>query len=186
MANPSSSESKNPQTTASPRCVGCGPCKGLGVVLALLGLGLFAVGSLVRPNDAEPENKRSAAESRSVSTEKVFDEKATLTWRENFNAALEEAAAVDRPVLLRFTAEWCLPCQVMDKNVFPDESVQSALLQRAIPVKIDIDQSANRELAARYGIRGIPTMVLVDAQGHELARGGFMSAEALVEFLQDA
>jgi thioredoxin-related protein len=58
------------------------------------------------------------------------------------------------------------------------------LAERVIPVALDIDEPRNADLALRHGVRGVPTLLLVDAQGTVLARGGFMSAEALVEFLR--
>ncbi len=114
--------------------------------------------------------------------EPVAAETETL-WRTEYDEALALAAEQDRPVLLRFTAEWCVPCQVMDKSVFPDRNVKAALAEHAVPVKIDIDEARNADVARRYGIRGIPALLLVDADGKELDRGGFMSAEALVKFV---
>lgn len=105
-------------------------------------------------------------------------------WGINYDAALAEAAEKKLPVLLRFTASWCPPCQVMDARVFPDARVQSAITQHAIPVMIDVDREESAGVARRYGVRGIPTLIRVDASGRELARGGFMSAEQLVEFLR--
>lgn len=105
-------------------------------------------------------------------------------WQTNYKEALALAAERNRPVLLRFTAEWCVPCQVMDRSVFADRQVQAALAEHVIPLKLDIDEERSADVARRFGVRGIPTLLLVDAGGEELARGGFMSAEALEEFLR--
>jgi len=72
----------------------------------------------------------------------------------------------------------------MDQNVFPNQDVKAALAAHVVPLKLDIDQESNAEIARRYGIRGIPTLLLVDSQGNELDRGNFMSAEALVKFVR--
>lgn len=105
-------------------------------------------------------------------------------WETDVEKGLKLAAAKERPALLRFTAQWCPPCQVMDRSVFPDREVKAALAERVVPVELDIDEERNAELALRYGVRGVPTLLLVDAEGTVLARGGFMSAEALVRFLR--
>ena len=63
--------------------------------------------------------------------------------------------------LLYFSAAWCGPC----KQLGPIMSEISS----TIPVKkIDVDQ--NPEMAQKYGIRNIPTVILVDEQGQELAK----------------
>ncbi len=104
-------------------------------------------------------------------------------WQENLPQALGRAAQDNKPVLLQFTASWCGPCRVMNSTVWPDEQVQAALAKHAVPVKIDIDEVANADVVQRYGVRSIPTILLVDANGDELARGGFMGAEALAQFI---
>lgn len=104
-------------------------------------------------------------------------------WQDNLPQALALAAEVNKPILLQFTASWCGPCRVMNATVWPDQQVQAALAKHAIPVKIDIDEAANREVVQLYGIRSIPTILLIDGNGNELTRGGFMSAEALAKFI---
>jgi len=109
---------------------------------------------------------------------------AAVVWLENFDAALAEAADKKVPVLVRFTASWCNPCRVMDARVWPDARVKAAIAERAIPLLIDVDEDANAEVVRRYGVRGVPTLLLVSANGDELARGRFMSAKELVAFLR--
>lgn len=127
------------------------------------------------------EPGRSAVSSPAAETEPL--ERETL-WRTDYEQAISLATQQDRPVLLRFTADWCVPCRVMDQNVFPNQDVKAALAAHVVPLKLDIDQESNAEIARRYGIRGIPTLLLVDSQGNELDRGNFMSAEALVKFVR--
>ena len=55
--------------------------------------------------------------------------------------------------ILRFTASWCGPCKSLAKNL------EIADIQMPIEV-IDID--TNNELAVEYGIRGVPTMIMLD------------------------
>lgn len=63
--------------------------------------------------------------------------------------------------VLKFAAEWCGPCKMLSKTLEDykgDVQVQ----------EIDID--ADQEVAIRYGIRGVPTLVLLDDNGSELRR----------------
>jgi thioredoxin 1 len=79
---------------------------------------------------------------------------------------------------LKFEASWCQPCKMMTRIM------EDASEQITIPVeKIDIDE--NMDLAKQYGIRGVPTLVLVDDAGVEIKRqSGVMMEAQLLEFLK--
>ncbi|MEO1035992.1 MAG: thioredoxin [Pseudomonadota bacterium] len=66
-----------------------------------------------------------------------------------------DVVAAERPVLVDFYADWCAPCRVIAPIV---EDLAEELGDRLDVVKVDVDQ--NQSLAATYGIRGIPTLVL--------------------------
>jgi thioredoxin 1 len=69
-----------------------------------------------------------------------------------------EVLESDRPVVVDFWADWCGPCRM----VAPEVEALAKQYGTAIKVvKVDVD--ANQEVAARYGIRGIPTIGLFEA-----------------------
>jgi len=113
----------------------------------------------------------------------LIAEPETVNWRTDFKAALAEAEANGRLVLLDFTASWCPPCQTMKHEVWPDEAVRQAVEAEYVPVLLDIDEPGPRRLAERYGVGSIPTIIVTDAQGNELRRGQYMSARKMVGFL---
>lgn len=147
----------------------------VGLLLAGLAVGLTAA----MQDDEAPKADAPRAETESSAT----GGDAESTWRTDFDQALALAAKNKQPALLRFTAKWCPPCQVMDRSVFSRAEVKQALADRVVPVVLDIDLDENQDLAWRYRVQGVPTMVLVDADGKVLNRAGFLSAEGLLRFL---
>lgn len=60
----------------------------------------------------------------------------------------------NKPVLVDFWAEWCGPCRVLGPIL---DEVANEVGENAKIVKVNVDD--NRELAEKFGIRGIPTMI---------------------------
>jgi len=122
---------------------------------------------------------RSAAASAATNAEQI-------DWRTDLDATLSQAQKEGKRVLLRFTATWCPPCRVMDAKVWPDTQVHAALADHYLLVKKDIDEEGSEQLAMKYGVQAIPTIIILDGTGHEISRGGFMNSQKLVDFLSDA
>jgi thioredoxin 1 len=61
----------------------------------------------------------------------------------------------DSPVLVDFYAEWCGPCKMMTPIL---KEVKETLKERVSIIKIDVDK--NEAIAAKYQVRGVPTMLL--------------------------
>src|SRR6202165_2904242 len=78
-----------------------------------------------------------------------------------FPAVVEQSSL---PLLVDFWAPWCGPCRIVSPIV---EKIATDLPGKVKLVKVNSDNAPN--LSQRFGIRGIPTMVLID-HGKEVAR----------------
>ena len=67
----------------------------------------------------------------------------------------EEVLDSDKPVLVDFWAEWCGPCRMIAPAL---EEISEEMAEQVTVVKLNIDD--NPDAPARYGVRGIPTMIL--------------------------
>jgi thiol:disulfide interchange protein len=109
---------------------------------------------------------------------------ASFTWVTSLEAGLAQAQRDGRPVFVDFQASWCPPCIAMQHDVWPDARVGQLLTERYVPVSIDVD--ADPEGASiRYGVRAIPTILLLSPDGQVLERATYMGRGALVRFLEE-
>jgi thioredoxin 1 len=84
------------------------------------------------------------------------------------------------PVLVDFWAEWCGPCKALAPKL---EEIAGEMTGKATIVKVDVD--ANPDTASKYGVRGIPTLVLFKG-GKEVGRlVGNQPKDAIVNLLKD-
>lgn len=108
-------------------------------------------------------------------------------------AALAEAKATGRTVLLDFGGNWCPDCRMLS-GVLREPAVQSWASQHFIVVMIDIGRrTKNLDIARRWGvsIEGVPTVLMIAPDGallnkddpYGLADARSMSSQAVVDLL---
>jgi thioredoxin-related protein len=117
------------------------------------------------------------------------------TWLTSLPKAMEQAKTEKKMVLLDFTgSDWCPPCKNLHKTVLTSEEFSKFAKDNLVLVELDFPKSkpqsdelkaANKELSKKYGIRGYPTIIVLDAEGKELFRkvgyGGTSAADYVAE-----
>jgi thioredoxin-related protein len=87
---------------------------------------------------------------------------AEVEWRE-LDAALTEAEAVGKPVMIHFTAEWCGWCKKMKSEVYQRPELAAALHEDFVTAMVDTDRRP--DLKVRYGVQGLPTIWFLTSAG---------------------
>jgi thioredoxin 1 len=94
------------------------------------------------------------------------------------DTSFEEDVINAGPTLVDFWAEWCGPCKMIAPIL---EEIAVDYNSKLKVVKINVD--SNTEVPAKYGVRGIPTLILFK-DGHASAtRVGALTKAQLIEFL---
>ncbi len=76
--------------------------------------------------------------------------------------------------ILYFSAAWCGPCKMLGP-------IMDSVSEEVAWEKINVDN--NQELSIKYGVRNIPTLVLVDGNGNELNRStGVLQKQQIIDF----
>ena len=92
----------------------------------------------------------------------------------------QELISQDRPVLVDFFAEWCGPCKMQAPIL---EDLKKRVNDQATIIKIDVDK--NQGVAAKYGIRSVPTLMIFKNGEVKWKQSGVFPAEELERLIKE-
>lgn len=100
----------------------------------------------------------------------------------SFDDCLKKAGRERKTVFVEFHAKWCLPCKQMEKTTFMNPQVQDHIEEKFVLYRIDLDDLIGLEIAGKYTVKSLPTMLFLDSRGAEIKRLiGYQSAKELLE-----
>lgn len=108
----------------------------------------------------------------------------------NLRNAQKLAKDTDKPLLIDFYADWCLPCHELDKFLWSDPLVRETLQNDFVPVKIDctVQTEQCQDAVEKYNVVGWPTILFINKSGDEMPAsrlvGRVLSADEFLEYIK--
>ena len=158
--------------------------KGIGIVMLLTGAALL-IGALAGSRDPLQPLAGLRGQALAVQEQKLpFEPVRSLA---ELDARL---AAVDRPVMLDFYADWCVSCKEMERYTFADPAVRAKMAGFTL-LKADVTANTPKDkaLLARFGLYGPPGIIFFAPGGKEIAGlrvVGFQEAASFLRNLEKA
>ena len=114
------------------------------------------------------------------------DALASSGWSSDWNAAVAQSQSTGKPALVLFTADWCPACKQLESQVLTDSKVKQYLQDHYTLVTVDLSDpdGPNNDRARSFGVHLLPTLILYNAAGREIARGYGMPADTLLLWLR--
>jgi thiol:disulfide interchange protein DsbD len=103
-----------------------------------------------------------------------------------FDPALLRTAVIDRkPVVVDFSADWCVPCREMEHTTFADRDVMKHA-QDFVWLKANLTSAnpRNAALMKQFDVAGVPTMIFIDSTGKvRVSRAGYIGPQEFLSYL---
>jgi len=165
--------------------------KAFPIVRNLVGIIFIVIGVFfwVTSVEAYVDNRLNEFQASAGSGE--FAASGAIGWQAYSAQSLHKAMEGNKPMMIDFYADWCIPCKELDKLTFSDPRVVE-LSGNFLMVKADLTQEGSpqvQQLKQSYKIKGVPTLVFVDSKNHEIPETrafGFINADEFLEVMNRA
>ncbi|MGP9766297.1 protein-disulfide reductase DsbD [Halomonas sp. AOP13-D3-9] len=156
----------------------------LGLMLLVWGIVLVIGAAQGGSNPLRPLAATSSLSGEQQAATLDFTEVSSLTELE---AAIAQAEGANQPVFVHFTADWCISCKLLERDVYPDPQVAAALSNYTL-IAADVTHTnvQSRELLDQFNLFGPPSLLFF-SQGEEIRPAriqGEVTADQLHEHLE--
>jgi thiol:disulfide interchange protein DsbD len=109
-----------------------------------------------------------------------------MRWEQFSESKISDAKTHNKPVVMDFYADWCIPCLELDRKTFTDADVIDAT-KEFIRLKVDLthfDSPDSEALRKKFNIAGVPTVVFLNKNGQEVLNSrvvGYIPPKEFVE-----
>jgi uncharacterized protein YyaL (SSP411 family) len=104
-----------------------------------------------------------------------------ILWQPDYESAVKEAAAANKPILLELYMDGCGHCARLHNETLTADQVIAAVNTGFVPVRIE--GRGRLDLVKKFDVKGAPTTLIVSPQGQEVHR--FIGFQSPAEYLQE-
>ncbi len=113
----------------------------------------------------------SCSSKKNISKKKVNDSIEFLTNEDySLTEVIDLASAQNKQVFVDFYADWCLPCKILDEEVFNKRDVYNYFNRNFINYKVDVEKTNGANLKLIYSANELPTLLFLDQNGRVITR----------------
>ncbi|MBX2872908.1 MAG: thioredoxin family protein [Saprospiraceae bacterium] len=114
----------------------------------------------------QPTSQNTTTETSSPKPKFAFD----FAESEQLMPLLDQAKEERKLVFVDFYTDWCLPCRLMERDVFMDKDLGSFFNKNFISYKVDAEKGNGANLAQIFNVKAYPTLLFLNDKGQVLER----------------